>query len=144
MVPWSDTWYDAIISLPKLVPIFLPMDQSENLFLRDRLCASDMIQIKKVIEHVYEKFFGSESSETKTTPGTDREPSTVESEDISQIAHSKIELYCNDQVSCCWWWYHIIANTSKFTQQCNMVPYFYAVYWPRPASSAFSFVIKCN
>ncbi len=23
---------------------------------------------------------------------------------------------------------HSIANTSKFTQQCNVVPYFYAVY----------------
>ena len=24
---------------------------------------------------------------------------------------------------------HSIANTSKFTQQCNMVPHYYAVYW---------------
>ncbi len=39
---------------------------------------------------------------------------------------------------------HSIANTSKFTQQCNVVPYFYAVYWLRPASSAFSFARKCN
>lgn len=60
-----------------------------------------MIQIKKVIEHVYEKFFGSETSgASNTTPGNEREPSAVESEDISQIAHSKIELYCNDQVQC--------------------------------------------
>ena len=57
-----------------------------------------MIQIKKVIEHVYEKFFGNESSGSSSTPGNDREPSTVESEDVSQIAHSKIELYCNSQV----------------------------------------------
>ena len=82
------------------VVVYYLVKQSKNIFLRDRLCASDMIQIKKVIEHVYEKFFGSESSGTNSTPGNEREPSTVESEDISQIAHSKIELYCNDQVGC--------------------------------------------
>ena len=27
---------------------------------------------------------------------------------------------------------HSIVNTSKFTQQCNVVPYFYAVCWPVP------------
>ena len=37
-----------------------------------------------------------------------------------------------------------IVNTSKFTQQCNVVPYYYAVYWLRQASSAFSFARKCN
>lgn len=52
--------------------------------------------MKKVMEHVYEKFIGTDGS--NSTPGNEREPSTVDSEDMSQIAHSKIELYCNDQV----------------------------------------------
>ena len=60
-----------------------------------------MIQIKKVIEHVYEKFFRNDNSGGNTTPGSERESSTTETEDISQIAHSKIELYCNDKVKYC-------------------------------------------
>lgn len=98
--PWI---YDVVVK--KLTPksnklafFLLPHSSSLKSQKRDRLCASDMIQIKKVIEHVYEKFFGSESSGTNSTPGNEREPSTVESEDISRIAHSKIELYCNDQL----------------------------------------------
>ncbi len=39
--------------------------------------------------------------------------------------------------------YHSTPNTSKFIQQCKVVPYFYAVYWLRRASSAFSFARKC-
>ncbi len=39
---------------------------------------------------------------------------------------------------------HSIANTSKFTQQCSVVPHYYAVYWLPPASSAFAFARKCN
>ncbi len=37
---------------------------------------------------------------------------------------------------------HSIANTSMSTQQWNMVPYFYAVSWLRPASSGI-IVIRC-
>ena len=32
----------------------------------------------------------------------------------------------------------------RATQQCNMSPYVYAVYWLPPASSAFLLVRKCN
>ncbi len=39
---------------------------------------------------------------------------------------------------------HSIANTSNSTQQCNVVPYYYAVYWLPSASSAFLFARKCN
>ena len=39
---------------------------------------------------------------------------------------------------------HGIANTSKFTQKCNVIPYFYAVCLLRPAISAISFTRKCN
>ena len=37
-----------------------------------------------------------------------------------------------------------IANCSKFTQQGEVMPYFYAVYWLRPATSVFSFARKCK
>ena len=33
---------------------------------------------------------------------------------------------------------------SRATQQCNMSPYVYAVYWLPPASSGFLFARKCN
>ena len=33
---------------------------------------------------------------------------------------------------------------SRATQQCNMFPYVFAVYWPSPASSAFLLARKCN
>ena len=32
----------------------------------------------------------------------------------------------------------------RYTQQCNMSPYVYAVYWLSPASSAFLLARKCN
>ena len=35
------------------------------------------------------------------------------------------------------WFYHSKANTNKFTQQCNVVPYFYAVYWLRKKETEF-------
>ena len=62
---------------------------------------------------------------------------------VGMLRSNKDSLYDNDgliifnALDC-------IANTSKFTQQCNVVPYFYAVYWLRPASSAFSLARKCN
>lgn len=65
---------------------------------RDRLSASDMIQVRKVIEHVYEKVLGQGSdagSQAATNGAGER---TDDSEDISAIAEEKVELLCNDQV----------------------------------------------
>ena len=61
-----------------------------------------MIHISKVIEHLYEKHMnknaGGEPSTTNSTPGNERESSNQEMEETSSLAHSKIEIYCNDQV----------------------------------------------
>ena len=39
---------------------------------------------------------------------------------------------------------HRIRIHRRATQQCNMSPYVYAVYWLPPASSAFLLARKCN
>ena len=55
-----------------------------------------MIQIRKVLEHVYEKLFG--GADTISNPGTEREAPVNETEDIAALAQAKIDLFCNDQV----------------------------------------------
>ncbi|XP_052718579.1 WD repeat-containing protein 48-like [Crassostrea angulata] len=63
---------------------------------KDRLSASDMIQVRKVIEHVYEKVLrqGVENGHQSGESG-DHEK---EAQDISKLAAEKVELLCNDQV----------------------------------------------
>lgn len=63
---------------------------------RDRLSASDMIQVRKVIEHVYEKVLrqGVENGHQSNDSG-DHEKETY---DVSKLAAEKVELLCNDQV----------------------------------------------
>jgi WD repeat-containing protein 48 len=68
-----------------------------------------MLQVRKVIEHVYEKIMGQGSdggSQTASTPATggggsqmDRtsEPIYKDDETLS-VADEKVELLCNDQV----------------------------------------------
>lgn len=54
---------------------------------RDRLSASDMLQIRKVIEHVYEKVIGQESS------------NAIDRNDLETVANDdKVEILCNDQI----------------------------------------------
>lgn len=70
---------------------------------RDRLSASDMLQVRKVIEHVYEKVMGQGSETGSQTAGnnstTSQEKSEAEKEeDLASIAEEKVELLCNDQV----------------------------------------------
>ncbi len=40
--------------------------------------------------------------------------------------------------------HHSIANAGKFTQQCNVVPYFYAVYWLRPPVDCMARIMVIN
>ncbi|XP_062585937.1 WD repeat-containing protein 48-like [Saccostrea cucullata] len=62
---------------------------------KDRLSASDMIQVKKVIEHVYERILGQGTENGhQTNEGGDHEK---EHHDVSSIAAEKVELLCNDQ-----------------------------------------------
>ena len=77
----------------------------------DRLSASDMILVRKVIEHVYEKMLGQGSdagsqtaggtnSNSAANPNSQQERSeTDRDEDWSSMAEEKIELLCNDQVN---------------------------------------------
>ena len=75
---------------------------------RDRLSASDMLQVRKVVEHVYEKVMGQGSDAGSQTAGgggagstansTGDKSETEKEEDLSSIAEEKVELLCNDQV----------------------------------------------
>jgi len=72
---------------------------------RDRLSASDMLQVRKVIEHLYEKVIGQGSeggSQTTGSTSANVSGSHVEKaerdDDLSSIADEKVELLCNDQV----------------------------------------------
>lgn len=66
---------------------------------RDRLSASDMIQVRKVIEHVYEKVMGQGSDTGSQTANNSTQDKGEESEDLAAIAEEKVELLCNDQVN---------------------------------------------
>ncbi|XP_052764108.1 WD repeat-containing protein 48-like [Mya arenaria] len=84
------------------LPFFLqphPSMGQKMVMKKDRLSASDMIQVRKVIEHVYEKVLGQGSDTGSQGPGNgasgDRHD---EGEDISAIAEEKVELLCNEQV----------------------------------------------
>ena len=60
---------------------------------RDRLSATEMLQVRKVMEHVYEKILNPlESSENGV-------PQRVFPPPLTGNIEEKVELYCNDQVS---------------------------------------------
>ena len=75
---------------------------------RDRLYASDMLLVRKVIEHVYDKVLGQGSdagsqsagaANSTTSHGTNTSHGTEREEDVVSIAEEKVELLCNNQVS---------------------------------------------
>ncbi|XP_002730546.1 WD repeat-containing protein 48 [Saccoglossus kowalevskii] len=64
---------------------------------KDRLSASDMLQVRKVLEHVYEKVMGADNVSQTTASSTERgEPE--KDEDTASMAEDKVELLCQDQV----------------------------------------------
>jgi len=67
-------------------------------FKRERLIANDFLQIRKVMEHVYEKVMngGSEAGSGAGTPTGDR-TETGETEGCS-VGETHVELLCNDSV----------------------------------------------
>lgn len=67
-------------------------------FHRDRLSASDMLQVRKVIEHVYEKIINLDSESQTGTLASEKPSEAKEEEDVSIMAEEKIELLCQDQV----------------------------------------------
>lgn len=117
---------DVVVNrnLPKFIKIpfyLLPHPSSGIKPLRkDKLSASDMLQVRKVIEHVYEKMMGSETGSTAAAASAasshsdqhashNSAPSAAgntnstrngdrDSEGGSSIAEEKVELLCQDQV----------------------------------------------
>lgn len=78
---------------------------------KDKLSASDMLQARKVIEHVYEKMMGSPSeTSSQNAPSSGHERNNSEDrnnsrnngsdkdEERTSIAEDKVELLCQDQV----------------------------------------------
>ncbi|KAK6187082.1 hypothetical protein SNE40_006330 [Patella caerulea] len=86
-------------NMPKFnkIPFFLQPHPITGIkpIKKDRLSASDMIQVRKVIEHVYEKVLGQGSdsgSQTANSNGQDKD------EDLTTVAEERVELFCNDQI----------------------------------------------
>lgn len=57
-----------------------------------------MIQVRKVIEHVYEKVLGQGSDAGSQAANSGNQEKSEDMEDSSAIAEEKVELLCNDQV----------------------------------------------
>ena len=99
---------------------------------RDRLSASDMLQVRKVIEHVYEKVMGQGSdsgSQTACGPGTSttsqEKSETEKDEDLASIAEEKVELLCNEQVR-----FNInVANAQKILLDLHKVERFLCFHY---------------
>ncbi|GIY83904.1 hypothetical protein CDAR_224162 [Caerostris darwini] len=101
---------DVVVSknMPRFNKIpfcLLPVQASGAKPLRkERLSASDMLQIRKVVEHVYEKIMGAGSdagSQTASQSGGSGGQEKCESEkdeERTSIAEEKVELLCQDQV----------------------------------------------
>ncbi|MEQ2167467.1 WD repeat-containing protein 48 [Goodea atripinnis] len=77
-----------------------PLDSVTYLLLcyRDRLSASDMLQVRKVMEHVYEKIINLDNeSQTTSSSANDKPGEQEKEEDMAMLAEEKIELMCQDQ-----------------------------------------------
>jgi len=91
-------------TMPKFykIPFYLLPHSSAGVksLRKDRLSASDMLQVRKVIEHVYEKIMGAGSdagSQTASSSGQEKGEGDKDDEPVS-IAEEKVELLCMDQV----------------------------------------------
>lgn len=73
-----------------------------NSFLfRDRLSASDMLHVRKVIEHVYEKVLGNDNSGNSNNHADKEQtgpPTEEELAELGALAEARVELLCHDQV----------------------------------------------
>ncbi|XP_067057172.1 WD repeat-containing protein 48-like [Acropora muricata] len=90
--------------LPKFskIAFFLqPHSSSSSKALKkDRLSASDMLHVRKVIEHVYEKVLGNDNSGNSNNHA-DKEPTgpptDEELAELGALAEARVELLCHDQ-----------------------------------------------
>ncbi|XP_057347987.1 WD repeat-containing protein 48 isoform X4 [Manis pentadactyla] len=90
-------------NMPKFnkIPFYLQPHASSGAktLKKDRLSASDMLQVRKVMEHVYEKIINLDNESQTTSSSSNEKPGEQEKEeDIAVLAEEKIELLCQDQV----------------------------------------------
>uniref|UniRef100_A0A2K6C816 WD repeat-containing protein 48 n=2 Tax=Cercopithecidae TaxID=9527 RepID=A0A2K6C816_MACNE len=90
-------------NMPKFnkIPFYLQPHASSGAktLKKDRLSASDMLQVRKVMEHVYEKIINLDNESQTTSSSNNEKPGEQEKEeDIAVLAEEKIELLCQDQV----------------------------------------------
>ncbi|RXM99027.1 WD repeat-containing protein 48 [Acipenser ruthenus] len=90
-------------NMPKFnkIPFYLQPHSSSGAktLKKDRLSASDMLQVRKVMEHVYEKIINLDNESQITSASNNEKPGEQEKEeDIAVLAEEKIELLCQDQV----------------------------------------------
>ena len=57
-----------------------------------------MLQVRKVIEHVYEKVLGQGSDDGSQSAHNDSSRNDADPEDLAAAALEKVAIYCNDQV----------------------------------------------
>ncbi|CAL1530062.1 unnamed protein product [Lymnaea stagnalis] len=97
---------DVIVfkEMPKFnkLPFFLQPHPSTGIkpVKKDRLSASDMINVRKVIEHVYEKVLGqgSDAGSQAANSNSHEKEAEKEEEPSSCAAEERVELLCNDVV----------------------------------------------
>lgn len=65
---------------------------------RERLSASDMLQIRKVMEHVFEKCINPGSDSVSHNAHSDHNRSDMDPDDLAAAALEKVSIYCNNQV----------------------------------------------
>uniref|UniRef100_A0A8C1R401 WD repeat-containing protein 48 n=1 Tax=Cyprinus carpio TaxID=7962 RepID=A0A8C1R401_CYPCA len=90
-------------NMPKFnkIPFYIQPHSSSGAktLKKDRLSASDMLQVRKVMEHVYEKIINLDTeSQTTSSSANDKLGEQEKEEDVAVIAEEKIELMCLDQV----------------------------------------------
>ncbi|KAF4024149.1 hypothetical protein G4228_016070 [Cervus hanglu yarkandensis] len=89
---------NGYFQVPPHTPVIFGEAGGRTLF-RDRLSASDMLQVRKVMEHVYEKIINLDNESQTTSSSNNEKPGEQEKEeDIAVLAEEKIELLCQDQV----------------------------------------------
>ncbi|KAI1284988.1 WD repeat-containing protein 48 [Halotydeus destructor] len=109
-------WLTEVVinkTMPKYIkiPFFLLPHPSSGIkpLRKDKLSASDMLQVRKVIEHVYEKMMGSPSESGSHNASGQEKSSTDErnnsrntgsdrDDERASIAEDKVELLCQEQV----------------------------------------------
>ncbi|GAB1294815.1 WD repeat-containing protein 48 [Apodemus speciosus] len=92
-------------NMPKFnkIPFYLQPHASSGAktLKKDRLSASDMLQVRKVMEHVYEKIINLDNESQTTSSSNNEKPEQEKEEDIAVMAEEKIELLCQDQGVIC-------------------------------------------